>query len=227
MKSLKYACALVAVAAASQAQATSYAWCEIDARRAAEGRSLYYLSGIVEIEDGIDALIALQDGPFGKGFRDYVRSQLDDSIGYSDCKSEDSLWAARDRIKTVIAANSHHMLFRDSGWLGGRPAAIEHAQPKRRGREGDLILTMPGQDAAPPAKRTNSAAAKQQWEIDYENKMEVYRQELARQQEAVAAYEREKARTEQMRAEARARAEKAQAEWKAAVAACRAGDHSQ
>jgi len=72
-----------------------------------------------------------------------------------------------------------------------------------------------------------SAAPKPQWEIDYENKMAIYNQELAKQRQAVADYERQKAQVEAKRAELRARAENTQAHWRAAVAACQAGDYSQ
>jgi hypothetical protein len=225
MTFLKYASAVAVLALASPAEATSYAWCQMSGTTVTDGREDNHLSGIVEIEDGEEAWLAFVDGPFGKGFREYVRSAIDRNAYSLDCKKEDSLRDAKERIELVTSANSERMSFHQTGWLGGRAAAVEQAQTKPRARERDLILTMPGQKSS-PAKRTNSAAAKQQWEIDYEHKMEVYRQELAKQQQAVSEYEREKAATERMRAEARSKAEKAQAEWRAAVAACQAGDHA-
>lgn len=80
--------------------------------------------------------------------------------------------------------------------------------------------------SVPAIKRTDGAAAKKPWEIEYERKEAIYKQELAKQQQAVAQYERDKAALERTRAEQRARAEKAQADWRAAVAACKAGDYS-
>jgi hypothetical protein len=74
---------------------------------------------------------------------------------------------------------------------------------------------------------TNMTPAKPQWEIDYEQRMAVYEQELAKQRQAVADYERQKAEVEARREELRLRAEATQAQWRAAVAACQAGDYSQ
>jgi hypothetical protein len=69
--------------------------------------------------------------------------------------------------------------------------------------------------------------AKPQWEIDYEQRMAVYEQELAKQRQAVADYERQQAEVAARREELRLRAENSQAQWRAAVAACQAGDYSQ
>jgi len=83
-----------------------------------------------------------------------------------------------------------------------------------------------GAISVPAVQRTDGAAAKRPWEIEFERKEAIYKQELAKQQQAVAQYERDKAAMERTRAEQRARAAKAEADWRAAVAACRAGDYS-
>jgi len=77
------------------------------------------------------------------------------------------------------------------------------------------------------ASRTNMTPAKPQWEIDYEQRMAAYEQELAKQRQAVADYERQQAEVAARREELRLRAENSQAQWRAAVAACQAGDYSQ
>jgi hypothetical protein len=69
--------------------------------------------------------------------------------------------------------------------------------------------------------------AKPQWEIDYEQRMAAYEQELAKQRQAVADYERQQAEVAARREELRLRAENSQAQWRRAVALCRAGDYSQ
>ena len=74
--------------------------------------------------------------------------------------------------------------------------------------------------------QANGAAAKPQWEIDYQRKLAVYEQELAKQKQAVADYQRQQAEVEARRSELRSRVETTQAQWRAAVAACQAGDYS-
>lgn len=81
--------------------------------------------------------------------------------------------------------------------------------------------TSPQQPAA-----SKSRPSKPQWEIEYEAKMAVYEQELARQKAAVAEFERAQAELARSREEQAERARKAKAEWEAKVAACKAGDHS-
>jgi len=84
-------------------------------------------------------------------------------------------------------------------------------------------------DSRPPTPKpaaSKAAPAKPQWEIEYEAKMAVYEQELARQKAAVAEFERAQAELARSREEQAERARKAKAEWEAKVAACKAGDHS-
>ena len=76
--------------------------------------------------------------------------------------------------------------------------------------------------AVAPARKT-----KQQWEIEYDQKMAAYQQELANQQQAVQKYQSDVAAMEQRRAELKTSAAQAQAAWERAVAACKAGDYSQ
>lgn len=71
-----------------------------------------------------------------------------------------------------------------------------------------------------PRPGPGGASVKPQWQIDYDNKMALYNQELARQRQAVAD-------NEARRAQLRSKAESVQAAWRAAVAACQAGDYSQ
>ena len=79
---------------------------------------------------------------------------------------------------------------------------------------------------SPIVERTQGGAAKPQWEIEYDRKMEEYRRKLAEQQQAVANFERDKAAMELRRLELKAKAEQAQAEWRARAEACKAGDYS-
>lgn len=83
-----------------------------------------------------------------------------------------------------------------------------------------------GPSLSPIVERTQGAAAKPQWEIEYDRKMEEYRRKLAEQQQAVANFERDKAAMERRRAELKAKAEQAQAEWRSRAAACQAGDYA-
>lgn len=223
MKSVKYASALLLLGLASQAQATSYAWCLIQGERISLGLFPYYQSGIVEIEDGYDALEAFRQGPFAQGFLQYVQSNFSAKSHRVECDAQDTLEEAEDRTDYSITGGVR----KKTGWLGGRPAAIDRNDPKPQYREDDLILTLPGQKVpVDSTKRTNSAAAKQQWEIDYEHKMAKYQEDLAKQQQAVADHQRQQAEFDAKRAENEARVKKARAEWERAVAACKAGDRA-
>lgn len=248
MKLLKYACGLLLSVAASQAAATSYAWCEMSG-----GNYESYLSAIVQIEDGREAFRAFLQGPFAKGFREHVQASIDPRASSLDCTREDSLLFANDRIDVLINANPG-IKFVKTGWRGPVRSAVAHDQPKPRPASGKLLATKskvaapkptdnaepkqlrqeasatltpatPSQKAMAPGP-VDSAATKPQWELDYERKMAVYEEELARQQHAVADFEKMKADTAAKKVELRAKAEKATAEWKAAVAACKAGNHS-
>jgi hypothetical protein len=68
---------------------------------------------------------------------------------------------------------------------------------------------------------------KAQWDAEYDQKMAAYQQELARQQQSVAQYQTDLAAMERRRADLKARAEQAQADWERRVAACKGGDYSQ
>lgn len=125
MKRLKFAAALSLLGLGGQAQAASYAWCQVSGANYES-----YLSGIVEIEDGGEAFKAFLAGPFGKGFSDYVRASLDPRASDLNCFREESLFYANDHIDVLITANPG-IKFVKTGWNGSRHAAKD--QPPRSG----------------------------------------------------------------------------------------------
>jgi hypothetical protein len=127
----------------------------------------------------------------------------------------------------------------------GRGYAVQEiswASPYSPGSEPEQAILEPpaSTTTTPPAPVTSQAAdapagkpasakappAKPQWEIEYEAKMAVYEQEMARQKAAVAEFERAQAELARSREEQAERARKAKEDWEKAVAACKAGDHS-
>lgn len=216
VKALKCASALLLLALGGQARASSFVWCQMSG-----GNYENYLSGIVEIDEGRDAYRAFLAGPFGKAFRDHVRGAFDPKATNLNCTREDSLFYANDQIEVMINANPG-IKFVQTGWRGGKAAAVKADRPKATAKaaEPEAAETV----AAAPA--TAAGPAKKPWDIEYERKLAAYEEQLAKQKQAVAAYERGKAETAAAKAELRTKAEKAKAEWQAAVAACRAGDRS-
>jgi hypothetical protein len=210
VKSLKYASALLALVFASQAQATRYAWCDVQVGKEGD-LFLYHQTGIIEIAEEPDADFNLKYGPFGQGFKAYMNAV------HVDCDSTDTLKEAQRQQDFEITGG----IYKKTGWLGGRPAAVDRNDPKPVDKDA-LILTRPGQKVTVDTRaRTDSAPAKKQWEIDYDHKMAKYHAELARQQ---AAYRLQQAEFDANRAENAERARKAKAEWERAVAACKGGD---
>ena len=216
MKALKCASALLLLALGGQARASNFVWCQMSG-----GNYENYLSGIVEIDDGRDAYRAFLAGPFGKAFRDHVRGSVDPKATNLSCSREDSLFYATDQIEVMINANPG-IKFVQTGWRGGKAAAAKADRPKAAARAAEPMAAETVAAApAPPA-----AAAKTPWDIEYERKLAAYEEQVAKQKQAVAAYERGKAQTAVMKAELQAKADKAQADWRKAVSACRAGDRS-
>lgn len=236
-----YACAaaVLLLGVGGEAKASSFAWCQMSG-----GNYEGYLSGIVEIGEGGEAFRTFVSGQFGKGFTDYVRGAFDPGASNLVCSREDSLFYATDHIEVIINANPG-IKFVQTGWRGPKGVAAKDDRPKAVSKskaaaaapgtvKSKTVATASGAEAVPlkPVESAASApipsdgAARKPWDIEYDRKMAVYAEELARQQQAVADYERGKAETAVMKAELRAKAEKAQADWKKAVAACRAGNHS-
>lgn len=218
MKSLKFASALLALGIASQAQATRYAYCDVQGGKEGD-LFVYYQSGIIEIAEEDDAAFNLKYGPFGQGFLKYVQANFSPNSPHVDCEAASTLKDAKEQANYDITGG----VSKKTGWLGGRPAAVDRNDPKPH-RDDELILTRPGETVTVDTrKRTNSAPAKQQWEVDYDRKMVAYEQELARQK---AEFERAEADRQRKIADSVERARKARAEWERAVAACKAGDHA-
>lgn len=129
MRSLSCGTALALVAFAGQAEAKGAAWCQVNGAKYET-----YLSGIVEIDDGPDALRNFVSGPFGKGFQDYVRLAIDPRASSLDCMRQDSLFYARDYVDVLIAANPGFK-FVKTGWRGNRQDAA--ADRRSRGGAGE------------------------------------------------------------------------------------------
>ena len=105
-------------------QAKGFAWCQVNG-----DKYQAYLSAIVEIDDGPDAFRNLVNGPFGKGFQDYVRTSLDPKASTVDCNRQDSLFFAQDYIDVQINANPGYK-FVKTGWRV-KPATSTASQSKR------------------------------------------------------------------------------------------------
>ena len=239
MRVLACAAAVLLLSVGGEAKASSFAWCQMSG-----GNYEGYLSGIVEIGDGGEAFRTFVSGQFGKGFTDYVRDAFDPGASNLVCSREDSLFFANDHIEVIINANPG-IKYVQTGWRGAKGVAAKDDRPKAVSKS-KATAAAPGTvksktvataSAAKTvvAELTETSAGKptvsdsppqKPWDIEYDRKMAVYAEELARQQQAVADYERGKAETAAMKAELQAKAEKAQADWKKAVAACRAGNHS-
>ena len=125
MKALSCAPALLLVALAGQAQAKSFAWCQMTG-----GNYEAYLSRIVAIEDGPEAFRGLRTGSFGNGFQEYVRATFDPHASNFDCASQESLFFAKDYIDVLITANPG-IKFVKTDWRGGRNTAALDEPPKR------------------------------------------------------------------------------------------------
>lgn len=208
----------------TQANASKYAWCEMNA---GDG-SGNYVSGIAEIQEDPDALLAFRSGPFAKGFRSYVHAELDPDASHVDCHSRNSLREAKEFIKLKISANKDRK-YRLTNWLGGRPAAVDGGEQVTRPHQG-ISIVAPGSKPKPETMPVNSRAANEQRasdDADFARKMAEYEQQLAEQKAAVAEFERKRAEYEAKMAEAAAKAKASQAEWERRVAACKAGDRSQ
>jgi len=124
MKARTCALALMLLALAGPAQAKGFAWCQVNG-----GKYEAYLSAIVEIEDGPEAFRTLVNGPFGKGFQDYIRSSFDPHASDVDCNRQDTMFFAEDYISVLINANPGYK-FVKTGWRA-KPAAAVANQSKR------------------------------------------------------------------------------------------------
>jgi len=111
------AAALLLLGLSGQAEASSFAWCQMSG-----GNFESYVSGIVEIGDGNQDFQDFVAGPFPKGFSDYVKSSLDPAASTLKCGREESLFYANDHIEVVIATNPGIKFVR-TDWRGVRSAA--------------------------------------------------------------------------------------------------------
>ena len=118
-------CALALLGLASSAEAKGVAWCQINGAKYEA-----YLSGIVELDDGPQAFRDLVDGPFGKGFQDYVRASLDPRASGIDCTRQESRFYAEDYIDVLINANPGFR-FVKTGWHANRPIAAADVRSTR------------------------------------------------------------------------------------------------
>lgn len=224
MKSVKYGAALLLFAVADQAHATQYAWCEIIEGRRMPERGIIHRTAIIEISEDPEATYLLSRGPFARGFLASLNLHRNYGLNSVECHSRTSLYKAEDSFKSAIYANRDSYVYNDTGWLGGRPSAVDRKDPPRVDTEG-LIVTAPGQTVAPAAPRSDSAAAKKQWEIDYEAKMAEYNRKMDEHRKSVAETRRLEDEWQRMKAEQAERARKAEAEWRKRGAECRSGNH--
>ncbi len=232
MKSIKYACALVALALAGQAQASRYGFCDF------RWSGSVYLTGIIEIDEGEDqdALFAAdygREGTFRSGFLDYIHANVPGTtnygISYVQCDSFSDLETAQRMV------SSYEDQWKDArgekpvetGWLGGHPTAIDRHEAKPRYKEGDVLLTAPGQKVGDAPQQATAPRAKKPWEIEYERKLAEYQRKLDERQAAIEEGKRLEAERRARLAEMARKAAEAKAEWERRVAACKAGDWSQ
>jgi hypothetical protein len=225
MKSAKYAFALLALAASSQASAdTVYAWCEVQAAPIpSQPRGFRYHSGIIEFPDGPVAK-DFENSEFATAFVSYVRSVYPgDRLGRPKCSVYETLLSAREGESMEASSE----LFVHTGWLGGRAMAVDRG-PKVAPPSEELHLAIPGKVSSPatpevPAKRkkTNAEA-----DAEYAEKLADYNRRMKEVDKAVAEHARLEAERKRQLAESAEKARKARAEWQARVAACKAGDYS-
>jgi hypothetical protein len=220
----------VVVLASSPAQATSYGYCSFRWGPATDQK--VYESGIVEIEDGQEARDLFKEGPFRTGFLDYIHSTVPGTemfgISYVSCDVWPSMDDAKNWQTSAVENEYTHPVL--TGWLGGRPPAVDRKEVKPRYREGDVILAAPGQKVEDAQEPGNSAAAQEQrkWDEEaYQRKVADWQAAMERNRQANAEYERQKAETERKRAEMAEKARQERADWERRVAACKAGDYSQ
>ncbi|MFP5330198.1 MAG: hypothetical protein ACLGHC_08715 [Alphaproteobacteria bacterium] len=211
MRSMRYVVTLLFLGFASHAEAARYGFCYVDFGKGTDATR--YVSGVIDV--GGEPQILAAGGSFREAFLDHVRSRYESGASAVACDSWETLNDAR---RAAFEAGIVGDVIRvRTGWLGGKREA------------GGGKAAAPRTDsatAAPPASAPKTPPAKPQWEIDYEAKMAVYEQELARQKAAVAEYERAQAELARSREEQAERARKAKEDWEKAVAACKAGDHS-
>jgi hypothetical protein len=125
MKALRCAPALLLLALASQADAKTFAWCQMTGAHYEA-----FLSGIVQIEDGPAAFRDLRSGAFGSGFQDYVRRTLDPDATNFDCTSQESMFFAKDYIDVMVTGNPGTK-FVMTDWQGSRKTAAANSVKAR------------------------------------------------------------------------------------------------
>ena len=125
MKARWAAPALLLLALAGQADAKSFAWCQMTG-----GHYEAFLSGIVQIDDGPAAFKDLRSGAFGNGFQDYVRRTFDPQATSFDCMSQESLFFAKDYIDVMVTANPGTK-FVMTDWQGSRKTAAANSVKAR------------------------------------------------------------------------------------------------
>lgn len=212
----------------SPAAATSYGYCSF--RWGPGTNQKVYQSGVVEVEDGIEAYDRFKEGPFRSGFLDYIHANVPGTdmfgISYIDCTVQPNL----DTIKRFLDVEDGFQHPVPTGWTGGRPAAVDRKEVKPRYREGDVILAVPGQNVTDAPEPGNSTAAQEQrkWDEEaYQRKVADWEAAMERNRQANAEYERQRAEIERKRVEMAEKARQERANWERRVAACKAGDYSQ
>jgi hypothetical protein len=125
MKARWAAPALLLLALAGQADAKSFAWCQMTG-----GHYEAFLSGIVQIDDGPAAFRELRSGAFGNGFQDYVRRKFDPQAANFECTSQESMFFAKDYIDVMMTANAGTK-FVMTDWQGNRKTAAANSVKAR------------------------------------------------------------------------------------------------
>lgn len=212
MKAIQYAASLLLLGLAGQAEAARFGYCYVDFGAGTDATR--YVSGVIDI--GNEAGLLSPGGAFREAFLDHVRSRYESGANAVACEGWET---ANDARRAAFEAGIAGDVIRvRTNWLGGRREAGGGKPAKRAESESQIAAQKPADPRAAPAKP--------KWEVEYESKLAVYEQQLARQKAAVADFERAQAELARSRAEKAERARKATTEWERAVAACKAGDYS-
>ncbi|WP_156930347.1 hypothetical protein [Sphingomonas jaspsi] len=139
---------------ASEANATQYAWCKITGLGHVD-----MVTGVIEIGEETEDFTALDSGQWPVEFAEAFVAPNGDRPQIQGCSRENSMKLVEENWqKEEYWAREGGYKFVRTGWLGGKPAAVDRGDPDKRPERG-LVFATPGSSGPSMPAVGNSAAA--------------------------------------------------------------------